>query len=65
MKRTSDTYISRNFNHKDEFDIQFKLGNTVKSKTNLDIWLTERYALFQDADNDINEYEVHHPELPL
>ena len=40
-------------------------GNEVKEKTELDKWLTERYALFQDTDNSINEFEIHHLEWPL
>jgi hypothetical protein len=31
----------------------------------LDKWLTERYALFQDTDKSINEFEIHHLEWPL
>ena len=28
-------------------------------------WLTERYALFQDTDKSINEFEIHHLEWPI
>mgnify|MGYP001319931522 CR=1 FL=1 len=32
----------------------------IELKTKLDNWLTERYALFQDAKKYINQYEIHH-----
>lgn len=31
----------------------------------MDKWLTDRYALFQDTDNSINEFEIHHLEWPI
>jgi hypothetical protein len=31
----------------------------------LDKWLTERYALFQDTDKSINEFEIHHLEWTI
>ncbi len=31
----------------------------------MDRWLTERYALFQDTDDSINEFEIHHLEWPI
>ncbi|WP_298315865.1 DUF2071 domain-containing protein [uncultured Aquimarina sp.] len=65
MKRKSDFYTSSNNNFRDVFEIQFNLGKEQKTKSNLDIWLTERYALFQDTQDAINEYEIHHPEWPL
>ncbi len=62
MKRKPNLYTSLNNVNKDSFGIQFNLGKELKNKSNLDIWLTERYALFQDTKNDINEYEILHPE---
>ncbi|NBL64787.1 DUF2071 domain-containing protein [Flavobacterium sp. NST-5] len=64
IERTMEYYRSSNKVFKDRLDIKFKVGETVE-KTPLDIWLTERYALFQDAGNYINEYEIHHQEWPL
>ncbi|WP_298540634.1 DUF2071 domain-containing protein [uncultured Aquimarina sp.] len=65
MKRESDFYNSSNNTFRDLFEIQFKIGKDQKTKSNLDIWLTERYALFQDSKDIINEYEIHHPEWHL
>ncbi|WP_299437210.1 DUF2071 domain-containing protein [uncultured Aquimarina sp.] len=61
MKRKSNSYVSQNTEFNDSFEIQFNLGKEQKTKSNLDIWLTERYALFQDTKDAINEYEIHHP----
>ncbi|WP_299311945.1 DUF2071 domain-containing protein [uncultured Aquimarina sp.] len=65
MKRTTNTYASFNKDYKDCFKIQFKIGKEHNTKSRLDIWLTERYALFQDTNDSINEYEIHHPEWSL
>ena len=34
-------------------------------KTKTDLWLTERYAVFQEYKNNLIEYDVHHVEWPL
>lgn len=65
IKRTENEYRSRNSEFKDELDIQFKVGNEIREKTELDTWLTERYALFQDTPKSINEFEIHHLEWPI
>jgi len=65
IKRTDLKYESHNSKFNDRFDIEFTLGESVKQKTDLDKWLTERYALFQDSDNSINEFEIHHLEWPI
>ncbi len=67
MKRTPNSFISKNREHGDQFNIQFRLGNELKNKnkSTLDIWLTERYALLQDEKNALNEFEIHHIEWPL
>lgn len=31
----------------------------------MDLWLTERYALFQDTSTHINEFEIHHLPWPI
>ncbi len=57
-------YRSANSEFGDTLDIKFKIGQAVQ-KTEIDLWLTERYALFQDTKNFINEYEIHHQEWPI
>lgn len=60
IERSSKHYSSINLDFKDELCFEFKIGKQIKHKSELDNWLTERYALFQETDNYINEYEIHH-----
>jgi len=34
-------------------------------ENDLDKWLTERYALYQDSEKSMNEFEIHHLEWPI
>lgn len=65
IKRTSNTYESKNSNLGDTFILNYKIGEEIKQKTLLDNWLTERYALFQDTEDSINEFEIHHQEWKM
>ncbi|RXJ44607.1 YqjF family protein [Gelidibacter gilvus] len=65
INRTENRYISTNTHFNDTLDIQFSIGNAITKKTALEIWLTERYALFQDTEKSINEFEIHHLEWPI
>ncbi len=66
MVRADDSFKSKNMEFDDTFEIRFETGNPIVEKSNLDTWLTERYALFQEEeDNNINEFEIHHMEWPL
>lgn len=64
-KRTSNTYESHNSDYNDRLKVNFNIGSPVSDKKGIDIWLTERYALFQDAKNTINQFEIHHLEWPV
>ena len=64
IKREMEYYRSSNSEFGDALDIKFKIGQAIQ-KTEIDLWLTERYALFQDTKNFINEYEIHHQEWPI
>ena len=65
IKRTDKRYQSKNSEFNDRLDIEFTVGESVKEKTELDKWLTERYALFQDSEDSINEFEIHHLEWSI
>lgn len=65
INRTENQYKSYNTEFNDTLNIEFKIGKENKEKSELDKWLTERYALFQDTDNSINEFEIHHLEWPI
>lgn len=65
MKRSTNCYYSENLTIGDRFEIQYRIGKEMKVKKELDRWLTERYALFQDTKAWINEFDVHHVEWPM
>ncbi|WP_109851015.1 YqjF family protein [Aquimarina sp. AU58] len=65
IKRGKHQYLSINPKFKDQLDIQFSIKEEITDKSPLDIWLTERYALFQDTEKSINEFEIHHLEWPI
>ena len=65
IKRTENQYESNNSEFNDKLNIQFEIGKGIKKKTELEKWLTERYALFQDTGTSINEFEIHHLEWPI
>ncbi|WP_447635174.1 YqjF family protein [Flavobacterium microcysteis] len=65
IKREEQFYDSSNTEFEDQLNIQFSIGEPTTTKTDLERWLTERYALFQDDGSFINEYEIHHTEWPL
>ena len=65
MKRTDTLYQSNNLEYNEKLEIEYNIGEKIKSKLPLDKWLTERYALFQDTKACMNEFEIHHEEWPL
>lgn len=65
IKRGENYYESNNSEFNDKLNIQFTIGKRITEKTELDKWLTERYALFQDTEKSINEFEIHHLEWPM
>ena len=65
MNRADDHYRSTNSEYNDNLDLEFKVGKKINEKSELDIWLTERYALFQDGKQGINEFEIQHVEWPV
>ena len=65
IKRSQNKFESCNSEYNDELKLEFKVGKVVSEKTELDKWLTERYALFQDSEESINEFDIHHLEWPI
>lgn len=65
IKRTPGIYSSVNKIFGDNLHLQYRQGKAIPLKDRLDQWLTERYALFQDTEKDINQYEIHHLEWPV
>lgn len=65
IKRADGVYRSKNKEFNDRLDFEFKLGEKKNQKTALETWLTERYALFQESTNYINQFEIHHLEWKI
>lgn len=65
MKRAENKFKSSNSEFNDTFEIEFEIGKAVTQKNDLDKWLTERYALYQDSEKSMNEFEIHHLEWPI
>jgi len=65
MKRLPFSFWSQCETSKDFFYIEFDLENQPILKDETDLWLTERYVLFQEHQSHIIEYEVHHLEWPM
>ncbi|MDO5979132.1 YqjF family protein [Flavivirga spongiicola] len=65
MSRDNNIYISKNKTFNDIFNIEYHIEDTPIKKDKTDLWLTERYAVFQDYKNHIIEYDVHHIEWPV
>ena len=64
IKRKPGSFVSENTTLGDSIEIEFNIGQK-QNKEELDDWLTERYALFQETKKAINEYEIHHLEWPV
>ncbi len=65
MKRTKHHYQSHNRTYNDSLNIRYSVKQKIKHKSKLELWLTERYALFQDTPSTINTFEIHHIEWPI
>jgi len=65
MDRSESSYTSNNKTFNDTFNIEYNIGKELIKKDDVDLWLTERYAVFQDYKNNIIEYDVHHIEWPI
>tara|TARA_R110002049_G_scaffold114927_1_gene266605 strand:- start:11651 stop:12373 length:723 start_codon:yes stop_codon:yes gene_type:complete len=65
MKRNESVFTSENKPLNEAFHIEYQLENKPVKKDETDIWLTERYAVFQDYKRYIFEYDVHHVAWPM
>ena len=60
MQRGLASFSVRNKKRSREFGMQFEIGAERTSRSELEVWLTERYGLFQDAGDIINTFDLHH-----
>ncbi|MEP3837531.1 MAG: DUF2071 domain-containing protein [Algibacter sp.] len=65
MQRSEFKFQSENKTFNDGINMAYTLTEEPIKKDDTDLWLTERYAVFQDYKNHIIEYDVHHVEWPM
>jgi uncharacterized protein len=62
IKRADKRYTSTNSKKGFYLDTEFEIEQQLEQKTKLDEWLTERYCLYLDKDNELFRYDIHHKE---
>jgi len=65
MTRNGASVISKNASFSDGLRVTCNVGSELRDKSDLDRWLTERYALFQHNGTSVNQFEIHHIEWPM
>jgi len=65
IHRTDKMYHSENTKKGFTLDAAFEINQKITHKTDLDKWLTERYCLYLDKDNELYRYDIHHKEWQL
>lgn len=65
ITRNKNSFSSKNKQYSDHLKFDYNLGDETKNKTILDSWLMERYALFQETNDCINAFYIHHVEWPI
>ncbi len=65
IRRSRDQLRAQNPKTGEGLALSYTIGSEMTHKTAQDRWLTERYALYQDAPNLLNAYEIHHDEWAL
>ena len=65
INRTEKSYYSNNFKKGFKLTSEFEIKEIVSDKTELDKWLTERYCLYLDQENELYRYDIHHKEWEI
>lgn len=65
ISRKNQKITSNNKKFSESINFDYRIGKSLEEKSALEIWLTERYALFQDSGKFINTYDIHHIEWPV
>src|SRR6185312_10576621 len=65
IKRTEKKYTSTNNSKGFHLDTEFEIKQELERKTELDKWLTERYCLYLDKNNEFIRYDIHHKEWKI
>lgn len=62
IKREKQKYNSINHLKNYHLKTEFTIKDTLTNKSELELWLTERYCLYLDSHNQIYRYDIHHEE---
>jgi uncharacterized protein YqjF (DUF2071 family) len=65
IKRTQQRYFSKNPIKRFSLDLEYEILDKIEHKSELDKWLTERYAAFIEYQNSLFIYDIHHFEWEL
>jgi uncharacterized protein YqjF (DUF2071 family) len=65
MRRSAEKYSCVHPSDDFNFEAKFSIGEIIQDKTALDKWLTERYCLYLDQDENVFRYDIHHKEWEL
>ncbi|QRY55485.1 YqjF family protein [Sphingobacterium siyangense] len=65
ISRKQRAYHSHNKEKMLKLDFAYLPHETITEKTELDIWLTERHALYLSKSGRLHRIDVHHKEWPL
>ncbi len=65
IKRSPGAYNSTNGLKGFYLDTEFEVGGIIQYKSALDKWLTERYCLYLNKNNELYRYDIHHEEWKL
>lgn len=65
INRTYKLYDSKNIKKGFKLNAEFEIKQKIADKTELDKWLTERYCLYLDQDQELYRYDIHHKEWEL
>ena len=60
MNRTINSFESKNSISGTKLNLKYSVGELRKDKSDLDLWLTEKYALFQEGKSGMTEFDIHH-----
>lgn len=65
INRTEKSYYSTNFKKGFKLNSEFEVKEIMSKKTELDKWLTERYCLYLNQENELYRYDIHHKEWAI
>ena len=65
INRTKSTLLADNTALNSHLNIEFKKETSPVEKTDLNVWLSERHALYENCNKKIGRFDIHHPEWEL